>query len=58
MSIESKPLVPSLGCLLKTIEGLVKTADVVRTVSVNKTRWLLTADLLIESAMEKGILDV
>jgi hypothetical protein len=58
MSIESEPLVPSSGCLLKAIEGLVKTADVVRTASVNKTRWLLTVDLLVESAMEEGILDV
>jgi hypothetical protein len=47
-----------LGSLLEAIEGLVKTADVVRTAGVNKAERLLTVDLLVKIAVEKGVLDV
>jgi hypothetical protein len=58
MGILSEPLVPCSGSLLEAIEGLVKTADVVRTARVNKARRLLTVDLLVKIAVKEGVLDV
>jgi hypothetical protein len=44
--------------LLETIEGLVKSADVIRAAGINKPWGLLTVDNFIKSTVEEGILDI
>jgi hypothetical protein len=36
----------------------VKTTDIVQTAGDNKARRLLTIDLLVKIAVEKGVLDI
>jgi hypothetical protein len=56
--VGSKPLVLSAGSLLQTIEGFVQTTYVLRPAGVDECGRLLAIDNLVESAIEKGILDV
>ena len=58
MSVMSEPLVPRAGRLLKSIEGLVEQADMLRPRGVEEAGRLLTVNHLVEIAMEKGVLDV
>jgi hypothetical protein len=58
MGMDSEPLVPCSGRLLESIERFMQPADVVRMSQVEKTRRLLTINLLIESAVKKSILDI
>jgi hypothetical protein len=44
--------------LLETVEGLVKTADIIRAAGINKPWGLLTVDNFIKSTVEEGILDI
>jgi hypothetical protein len=53
-----QPLVTSLGHMLKSVERFMQPTDVVRMRQVEKTKRMLTIDLLIESAMKEVILDV
>jgi hypothetical protein len=50
--------VPSSGCLLEPVQGLVQATDQVRVSRVGKARGLATEDCLGVSAMEEGILHV
>jgi hypothetical protein len=56
--IGSKPTVPSRGCLIEPVQGLVQATDQVRVSRVGKARGLAAEDCLIESAMEEGIFHV
>jgi hypothetical protein len=51
-------LVPCPWSLLQTIERLVKMAHIVGAARIDEPWWLLTIDLLVKCAMEKGILDI
>jgi hypothetical protein len=44
--------------LLETVEGLVKTADIIRVAGINKSWGLLTVDSFIKSTVEEIILDI
>jgi hypothetical protein len=46
--IDSKPTVPSPGCLLEPIQGLVQVTDQVRVSRVDKARGLAIEDCLGE----------
>ena len=46
------------GRLLKSIEGLVKQADVLGARRVDEAGWLLTMNHLIKVTMKKGVLDI
>ena len=46
------------GRLLKSIEGLVKQADVLGARRVDEARWLLTMNHLIKIAMGESVLDI
>ena len=48
-----KPLVPSRGHLLKSVQGLLQEADVVGGGRVGEARWLFTVDSLIQMIVEK-----
>jgi hypothetical protein len=58
MRVVGEALVPRPGSLLQAVERLVKPADMVGASRVDEARWLLTVNLLVKSAMEKGILDI
>jgi hypothetical protein len=51
----SKPIVPSPGCLLETVQGLVQATDQVRVSRVGETCGLVTKDHLGESVVEEDI---
>jgi hypothetical protein len=53
-----KPLKPSTGCLFKTIERLLKFANMGGKTRVNKTRGLLAIDIFGEITMEKSVFDI
>ena len=41
--------------LFETIERFLKTADMCRKASIDKSRWLLTIDFFIEISMQESI---
>jgi hypothetical protein len=51
----SKPTVPSPGCLLEPVQGLVQARDQVRVSRVGKARGLAAEDCLRESVVDEGI---
>jgi hypothetical protein len=53
--IGSKPTVPSPGCLLEPVQGLVQATDKVRVSRVGEDCGLAAEDCLGLSAMEEGI---
>jgi hypothetical protein len=55
---EGEALVPRTWSLLQAVERLVKPAHMVWKTCVNKTWRLLTIDLLVQVAVEEGVLDV
>jgi hypothetical protein len=56
--IGSKPVVPSLGCLLEPVQGLVQATDQVRMSRVDEAHGLAAEDRLGESPMEEDIFHV
>jgi len=54
----SKSTVPGMGRLLKSIEGLVQAADVVRMSCILEASWLSTVNCLRESPVQGGVLHV
>jgi hypothetical protein len=50
--------VPSPGCLLEAVEGLVELADHVGLSRVDKPNWLGAVDRLRQGAVEEGVRDV
>jgi hypothetical protein len=51
----SKPTVPSPGCLLEPIQGLVQAMNQVRVSRVGEAYGMAAKDCLRESVMEEGI---
>jgi hypothetical protein len=51
----SNPTVPSRGCLLEPVQGLVQVTDQVRVSRVGEARGLAAEDRLRESAVEEGL---
>jgi hypothetical protein len=58
MHVVSEALVPSPRGLLEAVEGLVKPTNMLRMSVIDEAGRLLAVDLLIKSAMKKGILDI
>jgi hypothetical protein len=58
MRIVGEALIPCPGSLLQAVERLVKPTDMVGASRVDEARRLLTVNLLIKSAMKKGIPDI
>jgi hypothetical protein len=56
--IGSKPIVPSLGCLLEPVQGLAQATDQVRVSKVGEACGLAAEDCLGESVGEEGIFHV
>ena len=57
-SVCSKTVKPGVRSLFETVERLEKATYMSGPRGINEARGLLTVNLLIESAMEEGILDV
>jgi hypothetical protein len=51
MKVVSKPVVPCTRSLLETVEGLAKTADIIRAAGINKPWGLLTVDNFFKSTV-------
>jgi hypothetical protein len=51
-------LVPGMRSLFETIERLLKKTYGIRSIWINKTRWLLAIHYFIKMAMDKSIFDV
>jgi hypothetical protein len=56
--VRGKPVVPSLGRLLQSVERLVEVADLVRLRGINKPRRLAVVDCLRESTKKEHILHI
>jgi hypothetical protein len=53
-----KVFIPCSWCLLEPIECLTEFVDMIRTLGIFKTRWLLHIDFFREWSIEKCTLDI
>ena len=53
-----KTIIPSPGGLLKTIEGQFELADKVWMAGINVAEWLIHINVLLQSAMQKGVASI